>query len=505
MLGAERDTDSLDASGEKRPLNRRLWRVGCAVFAVQLVILLALDHRSVARWNTTSDLGGYAQSWELIAHGHANPYSTIFFRPFWRNHFEIAMWPLSLLYWLHHNPETLKWVQSIAMVAGQVVGLRWVLSSLRRQSRPGLPEAAVVTGYVILQVSNPQLYGADWFDFHFEALASLFVISAAYALYNHRAALAIGLSLAALSCGDVAGMYVAAVGLVALLFSQSRRTGLLLVVMGFGWVVFVSVIGANQGSALDSYRYLAQGGRPGVAALMAGLVIHPHGPLHVLMTKKEDLLTTIRGGGVIGICSPWTLTLIAAAVVPAALSDNPGYLTTAFQVVLAALAAPIGAALAVDWVGRIHKGRLRIAAGLIGLAAVGSSLAWSVPRLAPTYARWYVTTAAQVKLLNGLRASVPADAGIMVSENAVGGFAFHPGVVVWGWTSQSLIVAHGGQPIYFIFVDNRLAVFTPTESSSAATYVKNHLHAAVVAERDGVHAYRWAPSPGTTVILIPRA
>lgn len=509
ITGTATDDGSCAGSRRQQVWLRGVRRAGYAVFGAQLVVMVGLDHALVAHWDTTSDLGGYAQAWTLIAHGHLDPYSTIWTRPFWKNHLELAMWPLSLLYWLHHSPETLKWVQSAALVGAEVVGFRWVLAALGRHRRPGLPVAAGTFGLVALEVFNPQLYGADWFDFHMEILSLPLILLAARALYDGRSRPAVLWSALALTCGDVAGLYVGGLGLAAVVCSRrTRPVGALLAVGGGAWVALAAALGASQGSALGSFQYLANGGKAGMGALLIGLVAHPRAPLHVLRTRQGDLLNTIRGGGTLGIFSPWVLFLVAAAVLPAALSTNLGYITAPFQFVLATVAVPVGTVLTLEWLGRRRPlPRAQAAASVLGVVVLGATLAWSLPKLSTTRSRWFVTSPAQAAVLDRVRSHLPAGVDLVVSENVVGGFAQYPGVIDWGWAPQTAVKARPGHPLVFVFVDNRLAVFTPAQAAAAGAYVRNHLHAAVLADRHGVQAYQWSghPRQRSRRIILPGA
>lgn len=490
-----------DAVGDRRgetQIPRWIPIAGYCAFAVQLIVLILFDHLSVVRWNTTSDLGGYAQAWALIAHGHLNPYSSIFGYPFWRSHFELGMWPLSVLYWLHHSPETLKWLQSVAIVGAEVVGFSWVLSVVRRHNPPGIPATVAAVGYVLLAVANPAFYEGNWFDFHMDLLAIPFVLLAARALYLGRVRMPLIWSAAALLCGNVAGLYVAGLGVAALLISRKTRlTGGLLLVGGVLWVVIIGALGADKGSALDTYRYLASGGESGIIALLVGIITHPHTPIHVLRTRVHLILHDLGGGGVIGALAPWTGALIAAAVLPAALSSNAGYLTSPFQYQLATIALPVGAVLVVEWLSRRQIPRSRVAAGLVGAAVLVASMVYSLPRLHGTVTRWYVTSSAQVKVLDRIRAQLGPGTSLIVSENAIGGFAYWPKVLEWGWAPVT-VVARPRQKFEFVVVDNRLAVFTQTQSRELGRYLTRSFGATETVSTSGVHVYGWRESSASS-------
>jgi len=61
-----------------------------------------------------------------------------------------------------------------------------------------------------------------------------------------------------LLCGDVAALYVVGIGLSALVAGPTtRRHGLLAIAAGGAWLAMISAIGANLGSSVNDYAYLA--------------------------------------------------------------------------------------------------------------------------------------------------------------------------------------------------------------------------------------------------------
>ena len=96
---------------------------GLCAFAVQLIVLLLVSVKLYDRYDLTRDFAIYQQSWWLIAHGHLNPFDSVDGFPFIKSHFELIMWPLSLLYWVHHSGVTLLWVQDVALVGRGSRGL----------------------------------------------------------------------------------------------------------------------------------------------------------------------------------------------------------------------------------------------------------------------------------------------------------------------------------------------------------------------------------------------
>jgi hypothetical protein len=161
---------------------------GTAVFGFQLLFLLANSLRIYHRFALTQDFASYYQAWFLIVHGHFSPYDSIFGMPFLKSHFELLLWPLSLIYWLYPHGVTLLWLQDLAMVGAEIVALLWALDAMDRHPDLGLPPRVVASaGMVALLVLNPWFYRSAAFDFHLEAFATLFAVLAARNMYGGRA------------------------------------------------------------------------------------------------------------------------------------------------------------------------------------------------------------------------------------------------------------------------------------------------------------------------------
>ena len=93
------------ARAQRAPLAKRLadrpqawWPVGLVVLAGQFVWLLLQSLDLYRRFSLTSDFALFYQAAHQIAAGHLYPTGTIYrTAPFFTNHFELILYPLSLL------------------------------------------------------------------------------------------------------------------------------------------------------------------------------------------------------------------------------------------------------------------------------------------------------------------------------------------------------------------------------------------------------------------------
>ncbi|HEX4220700.1 MAG TPA: DUF2079 domain-containing protein [Acidimicrobiales bacterium] len=504
-------------------------RVGYGLLGIQLVVMLVAGARLYARWDVTNDFALYSQAWYLIAHGHLNPYSTVDQLPFWKNHFELIMWPMSLVYWIHSSPVDLKWLQELAAVASEAVAFRWVLDALGRHRR-SIPAAPVALGFVVVLVVNPYFYQADWFDFHFQAFATLFLVLAARDLYNGRNRRALIWAAIMLLTGDVAATYAIGLGVAALVCSrETRRAGVVLVVGGVLWIVLISSLHANVGSDLQAgLGYLAAGSTVTIFSIVAGLFIHPGRWFLILHQRWHLIFNTLTTGGVVGIAAPWALFISIVVLVPNALQANVGYIRSPFQNFPVYIIVPVGTVLVLEWTARRgllpfatgtggeagpasdlaaaerprHRG-IVVATCIVGVGLFGLSLYSSIPNLSTAKSDWFVNTSATAAALDAARAQIPPDAQVIVGSAVSGGLGERKAIYAWFAAPQVFPITQ--KPVYFVFApkDPLQPVRGPI-STTAIAYTSQLPGARVVFHRSGVTMVTWHPPPGVRSVTLPQ-
>lgn len=155
------------------------------LFALQFAGLIVLSAHLWHRFDLTSDFAAFHQAWSQIASGNLDPRLTIFpynypsyGYPFWQSHFELAMWPLALLWWITRTSLALLVVQDLALAGACLVVLRWGLELLDEYWPSRHSAAAVAAGLMVVLVANPWTYWTAAFDFHFQPIAVLAVLLA---------------------------------------------------------------------------------------------------------------------------------------------------------------------------------------------------------------------------------------------------------------------------------------------------------------------------------------
>lgn len=481
---------------------RRVRRIGYSVLGLQWAGFLIWSSILYRRFSLTPDFAQYQQAWYLIAHGHLNPYDTMGRFLFWQNHAEFVMWPLSLLYWVWPHGITLLWLQDTAVVGAELVAFTW-LCEIAQSRLPGRTGAwLAASGFVVLAI-NPWTWWAVSFDFHAESLAVLFTILLARDLAAHRRRAWVWLA-SVLLCGDVAGTYVAGLGLGLLIGDKrSRLRGALIMVLGVGAVLFITVIHGNKGSAhgLQAYSYLATGvarskARLSLGALVLGVASHPLRVLAALWAKRIDLWANLAPSGLLGIAFPLLLPLIVVVELANSLFHGVLFAEPLFQSLPVYVVMPAASAGVLIWIGRRHQ---RLALGLAAVIVV-QAIAWSAIWAPRTPHQWLRVPASAAAVLAGVQARIPDSALVFASQGVVGRFSSR--LDVRPLPAPRNVPVHG--ETWFVVVP---AEGVETQSTGEAMTVigqlADRMHATLVAHAQGVWAFRWRPPPGVRSVTMP--
>ena len=200
-----------------------------------MVGLLTYSALIYDRFTLGIDFSIYYQAVDQISHGHLDPYSTIVGYPFIESHFELIVWPLSLLLLVFRSPFVILAVQDLSLVGTGVLAVLWVPSSSSAVNSPieRLPCADHDDGDGSHQ-SAGVLHRCPGLPYR--ATATFFAGSAAFDIWSgrHRRA---AIWWGCVCCAALGGIYVVGVGLSAALASPStRKIGLLSILAGVTWV-----------------------------------------------------------------------------------------------------------------------------------------------------------------------------------------------------------------------------------------------------------------------------
>jgi len=485
--------------------------VALVLFGLQLLAMVVFSTVEYHRYALTQDFANYSQAWWAIAHGHLDPYSAGFGVPFWRNNAEFAMWPLSLLYHVYPQPVVLLWVQDVAVVATEVVAFGWIVRVLDSRSDhvPRSVATALGVGAAVVLVADPWAFETIAFDFHFETLATLFVVLAGRDLWAGRTRRLWWWAPLALLSTALAGIYLVGVGLSGVVAGRrTRRPALVITVVGAAWVVALSALGGIGvgGTALrSSYGYLVgpHPGRVGLLDVALGAFGHPGSVAHMVAAHWLVVFGFLAVVGVVGVLSPWGLGVALVVLVPNILDGSGVFIRFAasFQ---------SWAALPFVLVGTVMVLLRLLERGPVARRAAAAAAAVWAPVLAvfafvvfSTVAPdWLSVSPAAASELARVQTTVPADAEIVVSQGVVGRFGERRSVYAFARPHQSLPVNR--RRVIFVLTSEGVADALPQHGvQTVLQFVRTRLDARPLASSSGVHVLEWDPAPGTTHETLP--
>src|SRR5580692_6961037 len=162
------------------------WTIALVAVTVQFGVLVLYSWYLFRRFDLLSDFAHNAQAWYLIAHGNLAPLDTVRLpsTPFLRDHFDLVIWPLSLLHLVSGSPFSLLVVQDIAVAAAELITLRWAWRLLTTH----LDRHRTAAGLLVLLVllSNAWWYETVSYDIHLTPLGLPFLVLVGYFLSEGR-------------------------------------------------------------------------------------------------------------------------------------------------------------------------------------------------------------------------------------------------------------------------------------------------------------------------------
>ena len=481
-------------------------RVGIALLAAQLVVMVGFSTLLYHRYDLTQDYAQYAQAWYAIAHGHLNPYDSVFHYPFWQNSGELVLWPLALLYFVVPHGIDLLVVQDLMVVGSELVAFLWVIDVLQR-ARPALSTragAVATVAVAVALVADPWVYNTIAFDFHTEPLAAFFIVLAGRDLWRGRHRRLVWWVIGALACNALAGLYLAAIGISGLLTGHGRRLpGAALVVVGLAWLATFSALGGHLGAAdaASTYGYLIT--RPAahrtLFPLAVGALTHPGAVLAHVADRWPYLLVYLGPLGLVGIVSPWALPIIAAVFLPSMLAASPLFIRVlaSFQQWPALPFALVGSVMVLVGLRRWRFGS-RIVRGAVVLWATMLVLIAAV-ELPGIPAYWVADTPAAAADLAHLHATITPTAEVIASQGVAGRFAGRADIETYINPPKSFpITAH--TVVFIITATQGVGEPSPAATQAAITVIE-HLGARPILARHGIDAFIWHPVHQRRIVL----
>ena len=478
---------------------QRVHAYGMLAIALGLIALCVWSSVIARHGALTYDFAFYAQGWYLIAHGHLNPYSTIVQEPLWRNAGEFVLWPLAPLWYLWPHPLTLLWVQDGATAACEAVVFFWMcqiaaLARARNQIGPWFTALLPAMGLIVM-IATPWTIWIDSFDFHPQPIDLLASIIAAHAFWRGRSRVGWIAAVLSAACGAIGATYVAGVGISALLAGRRwRRVGVSLVALGIGWLLVLSLLGADHASVVYHALVNHRGGPVGAANLAGALLLHPGRAVSAVWSVHTDVFADVASGGLIGALSPWALGTTLLVLIEGALTGSAGYISPHVQNTLPVLLlVPLGTVAICVAVASSSLRWRRILAATLALAAVLNTVGWLLTWAPRTAATWDSVSAATGQTLAKARALMSPSDEVVVSQGVVGTFALRR--YVYPLTANPpLRLPVKSRTVWFVLAPTSgIESQSPVAAQSEVTQLVQRIGAAMILDENGVYVLRWRP------------
>lgn len=221
-------------------------------------------------------------------------------------HFEPILFLVSIVYFVWSDPKALIVIQTLVVASGAFPAF-W-LARLRLRS-----ELASV-GIAALYLLYPELQQAEAVYFHAVVMTAAFLMFMLYFMYTRRTVWVFVFALLAMACKEEIPLIIFLLGLWSMVFQQRWRTGLGLAGMAVAWVGLVLLmfhLFSPTGRPLLASRYAYLGGN--IFEIARNFVLHPatllkqHVFEHAHIYYIRLLFSPVN---YLSLLAPWVLILI---------------------------------------------------------------------------------------------------------------------------------------------------------------------------------------------------
>jgi uncharacterized membrane protein len=267
---------------------KRLWLLataaGAIFYAAYMSRFTVFSHRRFGTYNF--DLGQYDNIFWSALHGKTLRCSPLGNLASWSelsNHAELSVYFLLPFYALRPNAETLLIMQSCFLGLGAIPIYLFAARRLPPRS------AFFLTACYLLY---PPLHGANFYDFHFQPIASTFVLFTIYFIDTRRWILATITCIVALGCREDVSIGLSMLGLYLLFSGYRVRPGALLSIAGATYFVIMRFFimphfGQNWFSDMYKDLYPQPDGPHSYGGVVMSLVSNPTYVFRTLLTADK--------------------------------------------------------------------------------------------------------------------------------------------------------------------------------------------------------------------------
>ena len=180
-------------------------------------------------------------------------------------HVEPILAPISLLYLIHKGPETLLWLQTVALALG-AIPVYYLARKKLVHGTSSPPMRWIPVAFVALYLLSPSLEAANLSDFHAVALSPVLLLAAFACLETDRPWGFVAFAFLAAMTKEEIGLLVAMMGLWAAIFRRRWALGLGVAAAGAGWSLLSFAVIMPHFSGLENPAFLVRYGQFGNSA-----------------------------------------------------------------------------------------------------------------------------------------------------------------------------------------------------------------------------------------------
>ena len=300
----------------------------------------------------------------------------------------------------------LTWAQDLATVGAEAIALAWICEIAARRAKRDhttiTPILLVALGVVLL-VANPWVAWASSFDYHAEAVSTLFLLATMHDLHRGRRRVWLWVACCLLS-GDIGATYMVAAGVSGVLAGRRwLRRGAAITVLGLAWLIMVGLLHLNHGTNGHAYGPLvfanttSNGYAVSALTVLTAALKHPVRAMRILWSNHLAAWANLSPTGLLGLfwlpVLPPLLLILGEGQLASESFAAPGFQNLA--IVTLAAVGTVGMCSAIAG-SRFGRKRWVLPALITVLSA--NAVVWSVVWLPRIGATWLQVTPSAARL-----------------------------------------------------------------------------------------------------------
>jgi len=416
----------------------RPWRdrvIIASIIAIALAQFIYLTASSISQWHhfaETIDFDVFTQALWLIGNGHFAAFSPVYGSAFWQNQFNLAFYPLAIIWPLFHSAFPLLIVQDLALSSCTAIAGLFVFQEANlRLSHPA--RFLIPIAFALALAISPIALEASHFDFHMESITAPFLLAAAWTGWRGRYVSSTIFGLITALTGVAGAVFLAGLGLGFLLTGRRHaKAGIDLAVIGAVVIGVAVVLDASRGTPLSqTYGYLAAGypaakGWREALVIVRGILIRPLVPIKELLSRAGALGVVARAGGIVGVFSGIGTGAFGLIAVANGLNSSPNFTSISsgsFGNFPSVPLIVVGSAFLAIWLLARPSTVTKTAGALLAILALAASFEVAIIIDPTVNSTWVRVSPTAARVLSRTLATTPPTREVAVVQGVSGRFA----------------------------------------------------------------------------------